>query len=206
MISLYDDCLKPKFSALDSTTNQLASITAMTDALNEWLMIYFSKVYCNIYGTVTYPSGATAVLGTPATPLKICRPIFESFMLLVPEVIAAVSVPAGGLVNLFNYIGIKITGQIVTWTAAPIIPGIATGAMVTSHFSIIAEDMMLELQQINPDPEVTPDATKEVWNIIEKRLDSAIKMCVTTPVPYVGAFGPGVFNGIAEINLNPEGI
>jgi hypothetical protein len=78
--------------------------------------------------------------------------------------------------------------------------------MVTSHFPIIAEDMMLELQQINPDPEVTPDATKEVWNIIEKRLDSAIKMCVTTPIPYVGAFGPGVFNGIAEINLNPEGI
>lgn len=206
MISLYDDCLKPLFSTLESNTDQLSSITAMTDGLNEWLLMYFTKVNCNIYGTVTYPSGVTATVGTPATPLKICKPIFATFMLTVPEVLAAVSVPEGGLVNLFNYIGLKISGQILTWTAAPIIPGIATCSMITSHFAVIAADMMLELQQINPDPAVNENPTKEIWNIIERRLDSAIKMCPTIPTPYIGAFGPGVFNGIAELNLNPEGI
>ena len=78
--------------------------------------------------------------------------------------------------------------------------------MITSHFKVIAADMMLELQQINPDPEANENPTKEIWDIIERRLDSAIKMCATIPTPYIGAFGPGVFSGIAELNLNPEGI
>ena len=55
-------------------------------------------------------------------------------------------------------------------------------------------------------PAVNKNPTKEIWDIIERRLDSAIKMCPTIPTPYIGAFGPGVFNGITELNLNPEGI
>lgn len=206
MYSLFENCLAPRFATLTPSSTQVDAISKLTDGLNEWFAWYFTGVRCNIYGTVTFPSGATTTLGTPATPLKICMPITELFNLVLSEMLLAVSVPSGGLVNLFSYIGSKITGTLTTWTAAPTILGVMPGVLETSHFGMIAEDMMLELSSINPDPEVTPNATEEIWNIIEKRLTSALKMIIPTPIPFTGAFGPGIFVGTALICLDREGI
>ena len=133
-------------------------------------------------------------------------PVTEMFLLTVPEMLIAASVPTGGLVNIFNYIATKITGSVTMWTAAPLIEGVMPGILNTAHFGVIAADMMLEIGEIDPDPEVTPNATEEVWKIIEKRLISALKMILPTPIPFTGAFGPGVFAGTALIHLEREGI
>lgn len=204
MFSLFENCLAPRFATLTPKSTQFDAIYELTDGLNEWFAWYFTGVRCNMYGTVTFPSGATTTLGTPATPLKICTPITEMFNLNVQEMLLAVSVPEGGLVNLFTYIGTKITGTITTWTAVPTIVGVMPGILNTSHFGIIAEDMMLELSTVNPDPKVTPYPTEEIWNIIERRLISTLKMIIPTPIFFTGAFGPGVFNGTALISLERE--
>lgn len=207
MLNLYKNCLKPRFDTMKpETATQFETITNLTNGLNQWLRNYFIGVNCDIYGMVTYPSGTTFQLGTAATPLKICKPVFETFQLLVPEVLSAVSVPSGGLANLFNYIGLKITATLTTWTAAPLIPGMCVCPLTTAHFFGIAQTLFIELSQMDPDPQKNPDITEKIWNKVQEKLEGALKKIITVPTPYVGAFGPGVFNGIANINLNRTGV
>lgn len=207
MLNLYKNCLKPRFDTMKpETATQFETITNLTNGLNQWLRNYFIGVNCDIYGIVTYPSGTTFQLGTAATPLKICKPVFETFQLLVPEVLSAVSVPSGGLANLFNYIGLKITATLTTWTAAPLIPGMCVCPLTTAHFFGIAQTLFIELSQMDPDPQKNPDITEKIWNKVQEKLEGALKKIITVPTPYVGAFGPGVFNGIANINLNRTGV
>lgn len=207
MLNLYKNCLKPRFDTMKpDTATQFETITNLTNGLNQWLRNYFIGVNCDIYGIVTYPTGTTFQLGTAATPLKICKPVFETFQLLVPEVLSAVSVPSGGLANLFNYIGLKITATLTTWTAAPLIPGMCVCPLTTAHFFGIAQTLFIELSQMDPDPQKNPDITEKIWNKVQEKLEGALKKIVTVPTPYVGAFGPGVFNGIANINLNRTGV
>lgn len=207
MLNLYKNCLKPRFDTMKpATATQFETITHLTNGLNQWLRNYFIGVNCDIFGVVTYPTGTTFQLGTAANPLKICKPVFETFQLLVPEVLSAVSVPSGGLANLFNYIGLKITATLTTWTAAPLIPGVCICPLTTAHFFGIAQTLFTELSQMDPDPEKNPDITEKIWNKIQEKLEGALKKIITVPTPYIGAFGPGVFNGIAKINLNRTGV
>ena len=197
MLSLYRDCLRPRFTGLEPNAGQSGAVAAAVYGLNTWLHAYFAGVRCGVYGTVTYPSGPVP-FGTPATPVMIGMPVYETFSLTTPEAIAAVSVPEGGLPALFTYIGTKITAGLTTWTAAPTIIGVCTGPLVTANFASAGVKLLSELRTVPPD---TENIAEKVWDMIETSLKNAMAQVPVTPVPFVGTVGGGAFTGIMQIGL-----
>lgn len=197
MLSLYRDCLQPRFMDLAPENGQFESINAMVSGLNTWFRAYFATVKCGVYGTITYPAAAT-VFGTPVSPIMIGMPVYETFSLITPEVIAAVSVPEGGLVSLFTYIGAKITACLTTWTASPTIIGICAGPLVTANFAVTGTKLLSELSTI---PSDTENLTEIVWNKIEQALKDAMNQIPEVPVPLVGTAVGGAFTGMMQIGL-----
>lgn len=198
MGTLYKYYLQPAFASLDEKSTQSDTCGVLARGLTEWLRQYFSTLTCGIYGTVTSPAGTVTPLGTPMSPLMVCRPVIAPFSLESKELVLAVSVKDNGLANLFNYIGLKITGKLTTWTAEPTVTGICTGALVTSHFRQYGASLYEQLRVLEPD---TPDLTAKIWDKFEIFLKNAMTATMTFSAPITGACAGGLFTGIALLNL-----
>lgn len=199
-LNILYNMLAPKFASLSEESGQTDVCGVIADALNDWFHVYFSKVLCGIYGTVTFPEGTVTVVGTKLLPLMVCKPVTNGFHLNSTGVRTALSVPTGAFASLFNYIATMLTANVSIWnstmvpTTVPCIMPLVTQGV----FNTRSIKLQLDLAKIQPDEDNIP---KKVWDMFETALNDSMNKVPTMVTSYTGLFGTGLFTGFAEVNF-----
>lgn len=213
-MNFFSGYLIPKFKTITPVqasrpVRDKYKVTSVHDYIAEAINLFFktvlSKQLFMANGAVTSAGGVTVPLITLCgKPTKFDIGMSRE---LVYKSFSTKEVEKRGFPALFENIGKCITTNINTFTGAPVINGIGSTVIDTSHYIIHAQNLLKSFSLLSPEKdnikhEPNEKITEEIWDLFETHLLAAITATPpSTVIPFTGAAPGGIFNGVMNVKL-----